>query len=62
MKCKHCEFEMKDTGCDDDHNGVCCDCFDLKNGMPLVLINVERALQGKPPITKEWPQAHFMGG
>jgi hypothetical protein len=33
-----------------DHEGWCCDCFDLHFGMALDLLNEERAEKGKPPL------------
>ena len=33
-----------------DHVGLCCDCFDLKMGMPIEILNRERATRGLPPL------------
>lgn len=63
--CKHCgdvvEEYVRDchwTEGDGDgygHNGLCCDCMDLSCGMPLDMLNKERAGKGKAPITEPWP-------
>lgn len=37
-----------------DHWGLCCDCFDLKVGQPLVQANRERTSKGLPPLPL-WP-------
>lgn len=48
MTCTNCgEGPIK---CQEDHPGLCCDCFDLSVGMSLDDINVERAAKGKPPL------------
>lgn len=32
------------------HHGLCCDCNDLRLGMPLAALNAARAAAGKPLI------------
>lgn len=54
-ECKHCG-ENLDSAHQEDHPGICCDCFDMSFGMPLAEINKGRAVKGKPPLTKPWPQ------
>lgn len=52
MTCSHCNDQ--DLKHQDDHPGLCCDCFDLSCGMPLEQLNEERKAKGKKPIEKEW--------
>jgi hypothetical protein len=53
--CNHCGFVLM-LKHQDEHEGLCCDCFDLSWGMPLEQLNAERAGKGLPPITKPWPK------
>lgn len=48
-RCKHCEEPLE---CEhgEEHPQYCCDCFDLSCGMPLDLLNRERAAKGKDPL------------
>lgn len=61
MNCNNCEEIVPDRvvnghwtegsrGDGYGHKGLCCDCFDLKMGMPLELLNAEREAKGKPPL------------
>lgn len=51
--CSHCGWaELKHQ---DEHAGLCCDCFDLSWGMALADLNRERAAKGRPPIARPWP-------
>jgi hypothetical protein len=43
------------------HDGLCCDCMDLRHGMPLAAVNAERAVKGKTPIATPWPTRDEMG-
>ncbi len=52
--CKHCSIDIWSTH-DADHPGLCCDCFDLKHGMPLDAVNAGRVARGRRPIAKPWP-------
>lgn len=38
------------------HLGLCCDCFDLSCGMPLDLLNKERAARDLRPLRAEVPR------
>lgn len=52
--CRHCSgTEMKHQ---DEHPGLCCDCFDL-SFFPEALdqLNEERAAKGKSPM-EPWPE------
>jgi hypothetical protein len=51
VTCRHCGD--REHLHQDDHEGLCCDCFDLSWGMPLKQLNEERADRGKPPL-KPW--------
>ncbi len=58
-RCNHCGDAIdaktlthwKDAG----HHGLCCDCVDLRHGMPLEALNAGRVANGKLPITKPRP-------
>ena len=50
-RCGHCGIVIWTTH-DSDHPGLCCDCFDLKQGMPLVTLNAEPDKNRRAPITK----------
>jgi hypothetical protein len=52
-RCAHCG-SRNSLRHQDEHPGLCCDCFDLSWGMPLAQINAERAARDRPPITREW--------
>ena len=59
FRCRHCG--TRDLAHRDEHPDLCCDCFDLAVGMPLDLLNKERAAKGLPPLlpmTKEDPNAY----
>lgn len=49
MACTHCGGTTSETH-DEDHPGLCCDCFDLSLGMPMDQLNAERAEKGRPPV------------
>lgn len=49
--CRNCnEAGMRHQ---DEHDGLCCDCFDLSCGQQLELINEERAQRGAVAL-KAW--------
>ena len=52
MICAHCDVEIWTTH--RDHEGLCCDCFDLSCGQPIEQLNQERKEAGRPPIVKPW--------
>lgn len=53
-ECSHCNgVGLKHQ---EDHPGLCCDCFDLRWGMPIEQLNAERAQRGAKPLTKPWPK------
>jgi hypothetical protein len=58
VNCNHCGFEIVTDHCD-EHEGLCCDCYDLKwfHRFPGVLekLNRERAAKGMPPVPP-WPK------
>jgi hypothetical protein len=49
--CRHCSAVLYDTELahEDEHPGLCCDCYDLSFGMPLEAINAERAERMRAP-------------
>jgi hypothetical protein len=49
MNCIHCQDPIN-IDHNDNHPGLCCDCFDLSCGMPLQQLNKERAASGKEPV------------
>lgn len=46
--CRHCA--STDLQHQEEHDGFCCDCFDLSFGMPIERLNEERAAKGLPPL------------
>lgn len=34
------------------HEGVCCDCFNLECGMPLIKVNERRVSRGRAPLAE----------
>ena len=62
MKCKNCNEEVDDKTLTHWYDGpkkngyghidLCCDCFDVSVGVPIKIINAERAKKGMPPIKK----------
>lgn len=52
-KCTHCGWGPLEH--QDEHSGLCCDCFDLSFGQPLDSNNEDRIREGKPAIDKVWP-------
>lgn len=53
MKCRDCNTEdPAELKHQDEHPGICCDCLDLEWGMPLDLVNRERARKGKPLLKR----------
>lgn len=51
--CRHCSWSKLEH--QDEHEGLCCDCYDMSWGMPLSSVNEERRRDGKPEITKPYP-------
>lgn len=52
-KCRICGDEVEHP---DDHDGLCCDHFDLSCGMPIKQLNAERAERGEgllQPVAKQ---------
>lgn len=47
--CRHCG-DTPIRHHEEDHPGLCCDCFDLECGKDLDKLNAERARQGKLPV------------
>lgn len=64
-RCSHCNEPCDEKtvshwtegprGDGNGHAGLCCDCMDLRHGMPLSAVNAARARNGKAPIAKPWP-------
>ncbi len=54
--CTHCNEPLSngEISHGHEHPGLCCNCFDLSCGMPIELLNKERAATGRPPIAKPW--------
>jgi hypothetical protein len=55
--CTHCHDPLveDDNYHHEEHEGLCCGCFDLSVGMPLRQLNAERAEKGKKPV-QAWPR------
>lgn len=53
-RCTHCGIPLFCSHVH-EHPGLCCDCFDLKHGMPLAAVNSGRAKEGRPLIERPWP-------
>ena len=51
--CRHCQETPIEH--QDEHEGLCCDCYDLSWGMPLAQLNEERKKAGKPAIDRPYP-------